>query len=244
MNNIDDFNRLKPHLLSIKKNEVCNPNMPVDTYIQEAQDTYYWCNIDRGELATAGLNLTLIDDILTRSEALQYCQSIWVQEHDKIVDNESQLKELSQLAFTLRNELVQFYHLTFLDNSKLLEQIDQASVGYTNTDLIHDLIRLVQIGRSNTEILKQAYLDLTILDIATTYAENLELLLDKLNEVKFTSKPTKEIRDRAFTYLKQAVDGIRATGQLIFWRNQEKAQHYSSAYFSDSRLEIKASAVI
>ena len=244
MNNIDDFNRLKPHLLSIKKNEVCNPNMPVDTYIQEAQDTYYWCNIDRDKLAVAGLNLSAIDNILMRSEALQYCQSVWVQEHEKIVDHENQLKELSQLAFTLRNELVQFYRLTFLDNSVLLKQIDQASVGHTNTDLIHDLTRLVQIGRSNTEILKQAYLDLTILDIAETYAENLGVFLDKLNEAKFTSKPTKEMRDRAFTYLKQAIDAIRATGQLIFWKNQEKAKHYASAYFSDSRLEIKASAVI
>lgn len=244
MTNIDNFNNLKPQLLSIKKEEVNDPDMPIDTYIQEAQDTYYWCNIDRDKLAAAGLNLSAIDNILTRSEALQYCQSIWVQKHTKILDNEDQLKELSQLAFTLRNELVKFYRLTFRDNSSLLRQIDKVSVGHTNTDLIQDLINLAQIGKSNSDLLKQAYLDLTIFDIAETYAENLGLLLDKLNEAKFTSKPTKEIRDRAFTYLKQAIDAIRATGQLIFWRNQEKVKHYSSAYFSDSRLEIKASAVI
>lgn len=240
MANIDDFNSLKPELEAIREEDVQNPNMPVDTSIQEAEDSYYWSNIDRDKLAKAGLDLTLIDSILTRTGALQYCQSTWMQEYDKKAEAEKQWKELSPLAFTLRDELLHFARFAYRDTPSLIKQVKRIAEGHTNADMIQDLSDLALLGKANPEALTTVGLDLTKLDTAVSYAESLGLLLAKVNGERSTNnKPTKDMRDRAFTYLKQAVDAIRATGQFVFWKDDEKAKHYASAYFRDSRSKSK-----
>ncbi|MBI9060308.1 MAG: hypothetical protein JEZ01_21250 [Labilibaculum sp.] len=245
MANIDDFNNLKPELEAIKKEDIQNPNMPVDTAIQEAEDTYYWSNIDREKLATAGLDLAIIDSILARTAALQYCQSAWMKEYDNKAEAEKQWKELSPLAFALRDELVHFCRFAYRNNPALIKQVKRIAEGHTNADMIQDLSDLALLGKTNPEGLTTVGLDLTKLDTAENYAESLGLLLAKVNGSRSTnSKPAKDMRDRAFTYLKQGVDAIRATGQFVFWKDEEKAKHYASAYFRDSRSKNKVDAEI
>ncbi|WP_372641024.1 hypothetical protein [Ancylomarina sp.] len=231
MANIDDFNSLKALFLAIKNEDVQNPNMPVNTSIQEAEDTYYWSNIHREKLATAGLDLAIIDSILARTGALQYSQSAWMQEYDNKAEAEKQWKELSPLAFALRDELVHFSRFAYRDNPALIKQVQRIAEGHTNADMIQDLSDLALLGKANPEGLTTVGLDLTKLDTAETYAESLGVLLSEVNGARSTnSKPTKDMRDRAFTYLKQGVDTIRATGQFVFWKDEEKAKHYASAY--------------
>jgi hypothetical protein len=231
MAHIDDFNSLKPQLEAIIKEKVHNPNMPVNTSIQEAEDTYYWSNIDREKLATAGLDLAIIDSILARTGALQYSQSAWMQEYDNKAEAEKQWKELSPLAFALRDELIHFSRFAYRDNPKLIKQVRRIAEGHTNADMIQDLSDIALLGKTNAEALTTVGLDLTKLDTAETYAESLGELLSEVNGARSTnSKPTKDMRDRAFTYLKQGIDAIRSTGQFVFWKDEEKASHYASAY--------------
>lgn len=35
------------------------------------------------------------------------------------------------------------------------------------------------------------------------------------------------VRDKAFTYLKQAVDQIRECGKFVFWRNPDRLKGYA-----------------
>ena len=53
------------------------------------------------------------------------------------------------------------------------------------------------------------------------------------------NRPEKLMRDRAYTYLKQLVDEIRAYGKYAFWDNEEKQQRYSSEYLRNSRKTKK-----
>lgn len=242
MANIDDFNTLKPVIESIKPFQ--NPNMPVNISIQEAEDTYYWGNIHRDQLAKAGLDVAIIDSILARTGALQYCQSIWMQEFDEKAETEKQWKELSPLAFTLRDELLHFSRFAFRSDPALTKQVKRIAEGHTNADMIQDLSDLALLGKANTEALTTVGLDLTKLDTAETYAESLGFLLANVNGARSGNKPSKEMRDRAFTYLKQGIDAIRATGQFVFWKDEEMAKHYASAYFRDSRSKNTAGAEI
>lgn len=231
MSNIDDFNNVKPDLEKIKEENVHNPNMPVNTSIQEAENTYYWSNIDREKLAAAGLDLAIIDSILRRTAALQYSQSTWMQEYDNKADAEKQWKELSPLAFTLCDELLHFFRFAYRNKPTLIKQVKRITEGYTNADMIQDLSDLSQLGKANPEDLTTVGLDLTKLDTAETYAESLGTLLAEVNGThSINNKPTKDMRDRAFTYLKQGIDAIKATGQFVFWKDEEKAKHYASAY--------------
>lgn len=245
MANIDDFNLLKPELEAIIKEAVHTPNMPVDISVQEAEDTYYWSNIHRDTLAAAGLDLAIIDSILPRTAALQYCQSEWMQEFDEKKDAENQWKELSPLAFALRDELLHFSRFAFRNNPTLIKQVKRIAEGHSNADMIQDLSDLALLCKANMEPLAVVGLDPTKLDTAETYAESLGLLLAQVNGARSNNnKPAKDMRDRAFTYLKQGIDTIRATGQFVFWKDEDKAKHYASAYFRDSRSKTKAEAEI
>jgi hypothetical protein len=245
MANIDDFNSVKPSLETIKEEDVHNPNMPVDTSIQEAKYTYYWCDIDRDKLVTAGLSLEIIDSILTRAGALQYAQSLWMQDFDNKADAQKQWKELSPLAFALRDELMHFYRFAFRNNPTLMKQVKRIAEGDSNADMIQDLSDSAQLGKANTEPLTQVGLDLTKLDTAENYAETLGLILANANGERTTNdKPSKDMRDRAFSYLKQGIDAVRETGQFVFWKDEEKVSHYASEYFRNSRSKNKPEAEI
>ena len=45
----------------------------------------------------------------------------------------------------------------------------------------------------------------------------------------------KDIRDRAFTHLKEGVDTIRDAGKFLFWKDEKRAALYSSKYFRELR---------
>jgi len=56
-------------------------------------------------------------------------------------------------------------------------------------------------------------------------------LLGEVNGIrKDADNPEKELRDRAYTYLKQAVDEIRDYGKYAFWKEEKKVKLYSSNY--------------
>jgi len=39
------------------------------------------------------------------------------------------------------------------------------------------------------------------------------------------------IRDKAYTYMKQAVDEIRECGKFVFWRNPDRLKGYMSDHW-------------
>lgn len=243
MANIDDYNSLKPALEALPKEEINSPNMPVDTAIQEAKNTNYWGNIDRESLAPSGLDLSLIDSLLLRTRALQHCQSVWMQEYDATADVEKQWKELSTLAYALRDELIHFSRFAFRNNPELIKQVKRIAEGSGSADMIQDLNDLSLLGKAHLEDLTAVGLVATKLDTAETYAETLGVLLAEVNGVRaINNKPGKEMRDRAFTYLKQAVDTIRESGQFVFWKDEIKARNYASAYLRENRHRAKANA--
>lgn len=49
------------------------------------------------------------------------------------------------------------------------------------------------------------------------------------------------IRDKAYTYMKQAVDEIRECGKYIFWRNPDRLKGYISDFWK-SKNAVKENA--
>jgi hypothetical protein len=40
----------------------------------------------------------------------------------------------------------------------------------------------------------------------------------------------REMREKVYTFMKQAVDEIRESGQYVFWREEDRKKGYVSAY--------------
>ncbi|MCT4644733.1 MAG: hypothetical protein N4A74_07090 [Carboxylicivirga sp.] len=51
------------------------------------------------------------------------------------------------------------------------------------------------------------------------------------------SKPLKEMRDRAYIYLKEAVDQICEYGKYVFWEDEDRLEKYASEYYRKLRKE-------
>jgi hypothetical protein len=77
MANKEDYNAKLDAINAIPNDQIQVPAMPVDIFLQEAEDTYHWSITDAAQLATVGITQEMIDDIPVRAGALREAQSIW-----------------------------------------------------------------------------------------------------------------------------------------------------------------------
>jgi hypothetical protein len=62
-------------------------------------------------------------------------------------------------------------------------------------------------------------------------SDDLSAVLALANGEDGNDDDAKEMRDKAYTYMKQAIDEIRSTGQYVFWRDADRKKGYASTYF-------------
>jgi len=54
-------------LETITTDAIKHPTIPVQIYVQEAEDLFNWCQIDKGALTAAGLDWQLVEDLPVRA---------------------------------------------------------------------------------------------------------------------------------------------------------------------------------
>jgi len=69
-----------------------------------------------------------------------------------------------------------------------------------------------------------------MLDMAAELSGRMGDLLGATNGERKEVSEAMRIRDKAYTYLKQAVDEIRDCGKFAFWRTPERFKGYVSNY--------------
>ena len=79
--------------------------------------------------------------------------------------------------------------------------------------MLQELNDLSVLGKDNQELLQTIGVDPRL-----------------LNEAAGDDTDVKDIRDKAYNCMKQAVDEIRKTGQYLFWRDEDRKKGYMSAY--------------
>ncbi len=75
---------------------------------------------------------------------------------------------------------------------------------------------LTVLGKENQALLEAIGSDITKLDKAAQNAGELSALLAKANGEAGDNGDAKILHDKAYSYMKAAVDEIRATGQYVF----------------------------
>ncbi|MCK5279670.1 MAG: hypothetical protein KAK04_14050, partial [Cyclobacteriaceae bacterium] len=155
----------------------------------------------------------------------------WAKESQSQEEAEKEWKDKSPAAFDLRDRVVHHLTFAFRKESELLSKVQIIREGYSNVDMLQDLSDANLLGKDNIELLKKVGVDTKLLDEAATQADELSVVLAKANGEAGDDSGAKEVRDKAYTYMKMAVDEIRATGQYVFWRDEERKKRYVSAYF-------------
>jgi len=240
MSNKDDYLARISFIEAIPSTDMRSPNMPVDVFLQEAENMYQWCQPDKEQLVAAGLDWNLVLDLPGRAGALREAQSTWFSARFSRETTEKEWNEKSPLAYDLRDQVLRALRYAFRQQADLLARVGAISEGRGHADMIQDLNDLAVLGKANPEPLAKINFDMALLDTAADTAKAMADLLSRSNTERSDSSQERIIRDKAFTYLRQVVEELRACAQYVFWRNEERLKGYASRHFKARRSATPA----
>ncbi|GAA4276543.1 hypothetical protein [Aquimarina mytili] len=207
------------------------PKNPIDTYLQEAENLFVWIQEDKKALIGTGLNWNSnVLDLPIRIGACRYAQALWMKERYNQEEAAKAWKEQSPKAYAFRNDLLADLRFAFRKRPDLLARVRAIADGEGDADMIQDLMDSSVLGKANTPELTAIKYDLTRLDRAEQQSNELADLLAKANGATLDNSKAKELRDRAYIHLKEAIDEIKETGKYVFRKDPERFKGYISRY--------------
>ncbi len=118
----------------------------------------------------------------------------------------------------------------FRKRPDLLARLRSIANGDGDSDMIQDLMDISVLGKANIPEFEAIQYDVAQFDRAAQQSDNLAELLAKANGAILDNSKAKEVRDRAFTHLKEAIDELRDTGKYAFRKNPERFKGYISRH--------------
>jgi len=209
---------------------VSSPNSPVAVALQEAEDLAVWCQPDKSSLEAAGLSWELVTGLPLRANMCRVFQSQWQKEYQSQEESQRVWGNRSPSAYSLRDELVHHQLYAYRNIPDLLLKVQRIAQGLGHAGMIQNLSDLSVLGKANPAPLVKISFDMTLLDQAEVQSAEMAKLLAKNNGDKMSVSASRVLRDKAYTYMKQAVDEIRQCGQYVFYRNEKRKKGYTSQY--------------
>lgn len=230
MTNLECYQTKLPLLQAIPDNQAKSPTIPVDQFIQEAENTYTWCQQDKEKLIAIGLDWTIVDDVPTLAGALRQSESQWFTTRFTREEAQRTWNARSPQGYDLRNEILHNALFAYRKLPDLLSRAQSIADGSGHPDMIQDLNDLAVLGREHPEPLSAVGFDIIKLDQAADISKELASCLAAAATDRNDTGKAKSIRDKAYTLLKNAVEEIRRHGQFLFWRDDERIKGYVSIY--------------
>ncbi len=240
MSNHDDYVAKLATIQAIPTDQLKKMSIPLDAYLQEVENLYHWCQDDQAELTKVGLDWTLVDDLPIRAGACREAQSLWLKDRFTRKEAEIAWKEQSPAAYELRDNILHAMRFAYRKSPDLLTRVDNINEGSGHADMIQDLNDIAVLGKENTDPLTAVSFDLTQLDTAAATAAQIGELYAQSTTSREDVSDAKLIRDKAYVYVKQAVDEVYECGQFAFWKNPDRLKGYSSAYLRKQRKSRKS----
>lgn len=236
MSTLQDYEKKLPVLSSLEDDQIRAPHhIPVDVYVQEAENLHHWCQTDRQELTSRGLDWELVEDIPVRCGALREAESLWMAERFTREEAAREWMEASPLAYGLRDEILHQLRFAFRSDGILTEKIRTIADGSGHADMIQDLNDLCVLGKEQSEHLARINFDMSLLDQAAQVGDRMAGLLAAATGERVEANAVKKIRDQAYTHLKEAVDELYAYGQFLFRHRDDRLRGYRSRYLRRRR---------
>lgn len=226
---IEDLNRSKDMLLAINPKQVIKPRQPVDGFIKEVHKLYYWSKDDKTKLINIGITEEDLDSLLPLSRSLKAAESLWNVKRSDLEDTRKQWLIESEEAKELRSIILHSFHYAYRDNVVVAPKLKYIGTGNSNADLIQDLSDLPEIGRKYPEELETINFDMSLLDKASVTSDRIGDLLGQ-SEANDIYHEALDLRNRAYTKLFEVVKKVRAAGQYVFWRDNNRFDGYVSEY--------------
>jgi hypothetical protein len=229
MSDQQDLETLLPKLKAIPPSQVRYPDMPVEQAAKEGQVMATAAEEDAGAITAIGVAPELIAGLGVAVGAFRASQAKltaaigevkeagrqWMEEEPKAAELRSEL--LDALSYGLRN---------IPDAKKALKRIRE---GEGSLDMIKDIQALAELGSMNQNELKKMNYDAGQLSAAAEKGTYLSKLFARAF-IEKGSAGAKDLRDRAFTYMRRIMSEILDAAEYAFRKNPERLEYYYSAY--------------
>lgn len=230
MSQKEDFISQEPAMKALAANEVQTPNMPVNVAAQEAEDQYNVAMIYQEQLATAGVAPLAITLLLTQANALREAEAQWRTTYNSEQEDVKNWEDQAPAGYALKKDLSAAFHFAYRKDTRVLSKVREIGKGTGDDDMIQDLLEYAVLGQANPTQLASINFDMAKLDTATTLSETLSTLLAKSIGDKKTQHLLKDVRDRAFTIMKETLDYIRDAGKYVFNDQPDISKLFTSDY--------------
>lgn len=238
--NLED---LKPVLYEIDPVDVTVPNLPMAVALQESHDlaTLTAKPEVRNALLMVGVLPEDLDRLSKVVDATRQAQSDWVVARDR-TKPESQ-KILEEQVYEHRNEMLAACRWNLRKDRVGMAIVSSISEGEGIEDAIQDLRDLSGLVESRTAAFNadKTFDVKDAVNRANTLANNTEKGLSQVRLTNEQSK-TKDLRDRSYTHLADAVSNIREAGRYAYRTNPEMFSKFASDYLRRKRRKAASSA--
>lgn len=226
MSYFEDFQLWKEQIENLTPHEVKPPNQPVDEFVSSTEALAIEANKDRDVLTTAGMDPSLIDNLVTLSGALRYCEAQWKSEYLNRIEAQQEWQEKSPMAYELKKDLLHHFSFAYRKDANIQKKVMRIREGTSHADMVQDLIELAVLGEKYPEPLTAINFDLDQLQAARRLSHAMSELLAAANGSLDESNGTKQLRDKAFSLLYKTDSAVREYGRYVFWKDEDKRKRY------------------
>jgi hypothetical protein len=230
MSNESDYNGLVATLRGIDARKVLTPPVPVPQFTQEAEALIAWIAPDRVALESVGIPSALLDGLPSRVGALRQGESHWNALRFTKEEAQRTFAEVSEGAFGLLDAIRRHMRFAFRDRPDLLDRLCPRPCSLSVSEKIQALNNMAVLGKENQAPLTAAGFDMALLDEAAAASDELSRLMGEALGERIAGNAAKDMRDRAYTYLKEAVDEVRTAGRFLFWRDENRLRGYRAVF--------------
>ncbi|MDQ1352760.1 MAG: hypothetical protein QG657_3066 [Acidobacteriota bacterium] len=217
--------------LKPQKSQIKAPHhIPMSIYIYEADTLYHWAQEDKNALAAAGLSMDVLESLPNLSDAATAAEAEWYVQLNSVKESVLEWEKQAAIGYELRKQLLHHFRFAFRGQPHLLAYLRVISKGESHAKKIQDLNDLAVLGRANRVKLEAILFDMSLLDKAAQASFDLAMLLADATRDRRRPNEAKDIRDLAYSRLKEVVDKVRFYGRYVFRGNKERLIGYRSEY--------------
>ena len=231
MSDQQDFEALLPKLKAMDKKALRKQDMPMEQAVNEGAIMATAASQDADALKAVGLDGSVITELGASVNALRYAQGQYVAAIGELKDASKQWATEEPQAYALRDDLLSAMSFGLRKVPDAVKAVRRIREGSGGADMIQDLSALAQLGKKYPGELKTINFDAGLLDQATEKAGNLGQLYAKAFVEKGTAD-AKDLRDRAFSYMRAVMSEVLDAAEYAFRKDKTKLDYYYSTYRS------------
>ncbi|HEX2958567.1 MAG TPA: hypothetical protein VHO70_17150, partial [Chitinispirillaceae bacterium] len=224
------YDTLLPTISAIPDSETVYSTIPIEEAVADAEKIGVLIKQDDEVLRKTGIDPKYLDSYSERLSAFVWSAAIIQQIKDTESTAAKEWEQRKPEGVEVRRILLRTFQYAFRNDPDLLKSIKKIIEGKGNRDFLLDLVSCSKLGKANIELLKKVNADLSLLDKADSLYPELSDIFARMVIDPENHKKNESIYNKAWTYLKEAMDEIYAAGRYAFDETNDRHQLYYSDY--------------